>query len=346
MFRKCGKTISLALAAAALMLAAPFTSQAAPIVIKVGASTNAYMSQYEPWKKFQEIMEKEGKGRFKIEFFLGGVMGTCVDIFEKVQMGALQMGNGSSSNLSTYVPELGALETPFVLTRPEQYKKLYYPGELGKQGILNGPFFDRINAEFLKRGTRIMHACPFQFRMLGMTHKNMSTPKAVAGKKLRVTSSVVEREVVAAFGMTPTNVPWGELYTALQQGVVDGVDLNIDDIVAMKFSESVVYLNKVPFNSYGALSYVNERFYQSLSKEDRELFDRAWREAFLFADKTFNDHVEKATKQMEAEGKMEIHTPTAEEMAQWEAAAKPVIDSNIKKYDPELIKIINTLLAE
>ena len=182
--------------------------------------------------------------------------------------------------------------------------------------------------------------------MLGMTHKNMNTPKAVAGKKLRVTSSVVEREVVAAFGMTPTNVPWGELYTALQQGVVDGVDLNIDDIVAMKFSESVIYLNKVPFNSYGALSYVNERFYQSLSKEDRELFDRAWREAFLFADETFNDHVEKATKQMEAEGKMEIHTPTAEEMAQWEAAAKPVIDNNVKKYDPELIKIINTLLAE
>ena len=48
MFKKCGKTISLALAAAALMLAAPLASQAAPIVIKVGASTNAYMSQYEP----------------------------------------------------------------------------------------------------------------------------------------------------------------------------------------------------------------------------------------------------------------------------------------------------------
>src|SRR5699024_5267874 len=106
----------------------------------------------------------------------------------KVQMGALQMGNGSSSNLSTYVPELGALETPFTLTRPEQYLKLYYPGELGRQGIPNGPFFDRINAEFLNRGTRIVHACPFQFRMLGMTHKNLNPPKAVAGKKLRVTS--------------------------------------------------------------------------------------------------------------------------------------------------------------
>lgn len=346
MFKKYGRILSSALTAAALLLAISISSQAAPIVIKVGTSTNAYMSQYEPWKKFKEILETEGKGRFRVEYFLGGVMGTCVDIFEKVQMGALQMGNGSSSNLSTYVPELGALETPFTLTRPEQYLKLYYPGELGRQGIPNGPFFDRINAEFLKRGTRIVHACPFQFRMLGMTHKNLNTPKAVAGKKLRVTSSVVEREVVAAFGMTPTNVPWGELYTALQQGVVDGVDLNIDDIVAMKFSESVVYLNNVPFNAYGALSYVNERFYQSLSKEDRALFDKAWREAFFYADKEFGTHVDEATRQMEAEGKMVIHTPTAEEMAQWETAAKPVIENNVKKYDPELIKIIDAMLAE
>ena len=146
--------------------------------------------------------------------------------------------------------------------------------------------------------------------------------------------------------MTPTNVPWGELYTALQQGVVDGVDLNIDDIVAMKFSESVVYLNNVPFNAYGALSYVNERFYQSLSKEDRALFDKAWREAFFYADKEFGTHVDEATRQMEAEGKMVIHTPTAEEMAQWETAAKPVIENNVKKYDPELIKIIDAMLAE
>ena len=341
-----GRTLCPVLAAAALLLVPVSTKAASPIVIKVGTSTNAYMSQYEPWKKFKEVMETEGKGRFKVEYFLGGVMGTCVDIFEKVQMGALQMGNGSSSNLSAYVPELGALETPFTLTRPEQYLKLYYPGELGKKGIPNGPFFDRINAEFLKRGTRIMHACPFQFRMLGMLGKDMNTPKDVAGKKLRTTASAVEREAIAAFGMTPTNVPWGELYTALQQGVVDGVDLNIDDIVAMKFNESVTYFNRVPFNSYGALSYVNENFYRSLSGEDRELFDRAWQEAFIHTDKEFSTHVAAATKKMEAEGKMVMHTPSEAEMAQWKAAAQPVIEKNAQKFDPALIKLINGMLAE
>ena len=346
MFKRLSRTFCLAFTAAAILFAAPCSEAASPTVIKVGASTNAYMSQYEPWKKFKEIMEEEGKGRFKIEYYLGGVMGTCVDIFEKVQMGALQMGNGSSSNLSAYVPELGILETPFMLSRPDQYLKLYYPGEDGKKGIPNGPFYDRINGEFLKRGARIMHACPFQFRMLGMTSKGMNTPKDVAGKKLRTTASAVERDVIAAFGMTPTNVPWGELYTALQQGVVDGVDQNIDDVVAMKFNESVTYFNRVPFNSYGALSYVNEKFYQSLSKEDRELFDRAWREAFLHTDKAFPAHVANATKKMEEEGKMILHTPTTEEMALWKAAAQPVIEKTSQKFDPALSKIVADLLAE
>ncbi len=346
MFMQFGKITKVSAFLLMLSLLVPSLSQAKdPIVIKVGASTNAFMGQYEPWKKFKEVLDAEGKGRFKIEFFLGGVMGTCVDLFEKVQMGALQMGNGSSSNLGAYFTELGALEIPFMLTQPEQYRKLYYPGDLGKQGIPNGPFFDRINGEFLKRGARIVHACPFQFRMFGMTEKGLNSPASVKGKKLRTTASAIERETVAAFGMAPTTVPWGELYMALQQGVVDGVDLNIDDIVAMKFNESVVYLNRVPFNSYGALSYVNERFYKSLSDEDRALFDRAWKEAYLYADKAFLEHVAKATKKMEEEGKLSFHTPSAEEMAAWKTAAQPVIDKYTNKYDPELIKIINTMLS-
>ena len=340
--RMFSATLAGAFLAAGLSVSTP--AQAAPILIKVGTETKAFMSQYEPWKKFKEIMETEGKDRFKVEYYLGGAMGSGAAIFEKVQMGALQMGNGSSCNLTSYLPMLGVLETPFAVMEPMQYLKLYYPGAEGAKGIPNGPFFDEINKQFLKKGARIMHVCPFQTRMLGMNCKNF-TPADVAGKKFRSTASVMDRSSIQAFGMSPTTIAWPEVYNALQQGVVDGVGNSIDDIVAMKFFEGLTYFNKVPYNSYNAFSYVNEKFYQSLSKEDRALFDHAWQEAFKHTNATFTAYGDRAIKEMEALGKLTIHTPTAEELALWKAAAKPVIEENINRF-PELSKIMMDMLAK
>ncbi len=312
------------------------------MVIRVLTSQTLNSCQMDPFVYFKKNIEEASSGRIKVDFMLG-FTGSNTDIAERIQMGVFQMGSVASSNMSTMVPEFGALEIPFLITDSNDYLGLYYSGPKGKEGLPDSPFFDIINKSLLERNLRIINVCPFQFRSLGLTKKGAYLPEDVKGIKLRSTASQVEREVISTLGMSPTMLPYGEVYTALQQHVVDGVGLPIDEIVAMKFDENINLFNDVHYNSYHAMTIINEEWYQKLSKEDRLLFENAWKYAFMQNHKTYNKRIEAAFDKVKNNGKMDLHFPSADEMAKWEKTAQPVIKKLSNNYDAKILELIKAL---
>ena len=198
---------------------------------------------------------KESQGQVEIKVYSGGALGKGSTLAEKITLGTVEMGTAGPGLLSRLVPAWGLIAGEYVFKSVDSMFS-----------VLNGPIGDDIKNRLLKkRGVRTLG-----IGYLGKRHvtanKPIKGPEDLKGFKIRIPNIPLRKASFVALGASPTPMAFSEVYLALQQGVVDGQENPLAQIVAMKFYEVQKYLILTGHALNPEILLMNEKKFQSLSK--------------------------------------------------------------------------------
>ncbi len=206
-----------------------------------------------------DVLEKSD-GRIVIEIYPAGQLGSLREMMEAVELGTLDITHGDISMLSTVLPEFGLLALPFII-QDYDHAEAVIDGEIGE--TLNR----RLAAE---RNMR-----PLGWYWNGFRNFATKTPITrvadARGIKMRSPEARIYMDTFSMLGMSPTPIPWGDVYTALASGVVDAAETIPEAIYSLDFYRYAPYVtnSRHMFSVVGPM--INEQVWQSLSAADQRL---------------------------------------------------------------------------
>lgn len=272
---------------------------------------------------FKNIVEAETSGAIKVELYPAGQLGGEREIAEACKLGTIQMVSVSGVMASYFKPAMVA-DLPYLFSSaPVAWK------------VFDGEFGDELAAGILKAtGLRNLAYGEIGFRNFTNSVRPIKSPADMKGLKFRVMETPLYVTLVKSLGGLPTPIAWPEVYTALQQKVVDGQENPVAVIKWAKFSEVQKYLT-LDGHTYGLdFLVINDKFFQSLSPEHQKIITRAGIvfESVCRGVQQLNSSI--GVSDLKGEG-FEIYSPTSAEKEQFRQASQgPVIKWMKTQIDP------------
>jgi len=238
----------------------------AKTTIKIGFSTSEEHPVFAALKNFKVVVEEETAGDIEVSLFPNSMLGDDREMIEQLIAGALDMYQGSTAMLSSYVPKFLILDFPFLWPNSETQHK-----------ALDGEFGSWLKNLSYKRGLgfKVLNYWDAGFMQLTTNRHPVSTPSDLKGLKIRLMENPIHLATFRAFSATVETIPFGELYSALQQGVVDGQENTIPIIHAMHYYEVVKYLNTTRHFNTPLCLVVSSNTWDKLSEDRQELILKA-----------------------------------------------------------------------
>lgn len=235
-------------------------------VIKLGHVEPNESNEHKGAEKFKELLEKRSGGRVSVELFPNSQLGNENDLVESVKMNSIQVTIPSAGAAARFYEPLNVFMTPF-----------YLPGDTELEKYTNlMAAIDCIYPEMTEgmiKAAKMRLLSPFWYgdRCVTNNKREVKTPADLVGLNIRVPDQPIYVETFKAMGATPVPLSFSELYMALAQGVVDGQDNPANTNYVRKFYEVQKYLTVTGHTSQIQLPIINERFFQSLPKDLREM---------------------------------------------------------------------------
>lgn len=286
-------------------------------VLKLGHALPTSHPVHEGIEFMGERLKELSGGSMELVIFPSGQMGDETKCIEQVQMGTLAMTKTSSAPMGNFVELLKVFSLPY-LFRDEVHYWNVLEGDIGN--------------EMLQRLNKRDDGKPSGFIGLGYFDSGsrnfysttpIYSPADMVGKKYRVMRDPVAMDLVQSMGGSPTPIPWGELYTALKQGVVDGAENNPPSIISSRHSEICKYLTLDAHSRIPDMVIISQKIWDRLSPQEQVWLEQAMEEATEFQ----RDLWAKATAQslidMQEQDGVEI---IEVDLAPFRDAVKPVID--------------------
>ncbi len=259
---------------------------------------------------FKEELEKRANGRIKVENYFSAVLGTEFEVQDMVATGALQGTRGggfTNANKKYYIFML-----PFLVEDWDQALTL-----------IASDFTNSINEEAEANGYHIP-ACGISqgFRAHTNSVRPIETPDDLHGLKMRVPQQEVYVRNAQVLGVNPQELPYSEVYMALQTGVVDGQDNAVSNIWDYKVYEVQQYLTISNYAIGPDPFMVNLAWYNSLPDDLKRIFDEVAVETMRYSDQLNRENEAEYLKLLSA--KLEINYVTAENLEKFREKTKPV----------------------
>ncbi|EHL70820.1 DctP family TRAP transporter solute-binding subunit [Cloacibacillus evryensis] len=255
MMKKLALVLSFALAATALFAASGF----AATTIKIGHVLNTDHSWHKNLAGFANDVKKETEGRVTIQLYPSGQLGNEKDMVEGLTFGTVDGGLIGGGSFQSIDPKFGIEALPYAWPTHEAAYKAF-DGKLGKY------LFDLLG----KKGIVGLAWWENGFRHITNNKKPVVKPEDLKGLKLRVTPDKMRLDTFKLLGAAPMAINFGELYSALQQGVVDGQENPYAIIYSNAFNEVQKYLSKSGHIWGSAVLCVNSDVWNKLSAKDKE----------------------------------------------------------------------------
>ncbi|MGB7393802.1 MAG: TRAP transporter substrate-binding protein [Pricia sp.] len=183
--------------------------------IRLGHGLDVSHSVHKAMVKMGENLEELSGGEMVLKIYPSQQLGTERQCLELLQIGSLDMTKVSVGTLENFAPKMRVLGLPF-LFRDRQHSFDVLDGPIGQSLLNEGEQYWLKGLGYYDAGSRSFYT----------KERPINTPEDLAGLKIRVMESVTAMNMVKELGGSPTPISWGELYTALQQGVVDGAENN------------------------------------------------------------------------------------------------------------------------
>lgn len=241
--------------------------------------------------KFKEELEKALPGKFEVIVHHSGSLGSETQVLQQIQLGTTQMSVCTTGPMESFVPEIKALEMPFLFPSYGAVEKVE-DGPIGRDLLKRFEKAGFVGLEFLHNG----------FRNVTNSKRPIRTPDDLKGLKIRTMESPVHLAIWRALGANPTPMAW-PIVTQLQQGVLDGQENPIAVIHAAKLNEVGQKYLTLTRHVYSALVFMaNKTFMDKLSASDRKAFMAAARTASLTARAMIRDNEAKQLAALKAAG--------------------------------------------
>jgi tripartite ATP-independent transporter DctP family solute receptor len=239
-------------------------------------------------------------GRLKLELFPSEQLGNDIQTLEQAQAGTLAITKVSASALGNFVSRMKVFSLPY-LFRDEKHYWQTLDGEIGS-GLLDTLSNNDSGQPSGIRGLCYLDAGSRNF----YSQQPIKSPHDVRGKKFRVMSDPIAMDMVQALGGSPAPIPFGELYTSLKQGVVDGAENNPPSYVTSRHFEICRHFTFDHHARIPDLLVISDKIWKSLTTEEQGWLRQAAQEASRFQRNLWESETEKAIKAMKAEG-VSIH---------------------------------------
>lgn len=227
-------------------------------VIKLAHGLDSEHPVHKAMVYLGERLAEKSAGTMRVDVYSGGQLGSERESIELLQLGGLGMTKTSASVLEGFAPQFKVFGLPY-LFRDEAHKLAVLDGPIGNE-ILAAP-----TAKFL-RGLCYYEAGNRSF----YAKKPIRTPDDLAGLKIRVQESPMAFALIRAFGGAATPIAWGELYTSLQQGVVDGAENNPPSFHLSRHYEVCKYYTINEHTAVPDVLLVSEHLWQRLDARQQQ----------------------------------------------------------------------------
>jgi tripartite ATP-independent transporter DctP family solute receptor len=260
----------LALVAAMAVFAAPNVASAKPIVIKFAHNGNTIPEdpQNLACTAFKKMVEERTNGAIRVDIYPAAQLGDARTIVEGVQMGTIEMADIENGPMGRFVPEAMLWDLPFIF-RDIDHAHNVLDGDVGKY----------VQKKYDDVGIRHLAYNDGGFRYFTNNVRPIRNMDDLQGLKIRVMESKVMIDTINAFGASAVPMAFGELYTALQQGVVDGQENPMNLIYSQRFYEVQKYLSLSGHFYYPRQYITNLNWFNNLSEEHQKVIAEAAKEA-------------------------------------------------------------------
>ncbi len=236
-------------------------------------------------------VDEYSNGQMRVDIYPGGQLGAERELIELLQIGSLAMTKVSSAPLEAFVPEMKFFGIPYIF-RDSKHRWRVLKCPIGKRLLLAGePYFLR-GMCYYDAGSRSFYT----------KNKPIHTPADLNGMKIRVMKSITAVSMVKALGGSPTPIPWGELYTSLQQGVVDGAENNAPSFYLSRHYEVCKYYSIDEHASIPDILLMSTVVWNSLSKQEQEWLKKAVDESVVHQKILWKESTDEAMKAVQEAG--------------------------------------------
>lgn len=270
---------------------------------RIGHLESAQQARHQGLEMVAELVRERTDGAVGFELFPAGQLGQAREMNEGVQLGVIEGTVSPAAFLAGFNPAVSVLDIPFL-----------YPADRDLAAELrNGAFGDAVLDSFEEHGFVAIAIWP-NGRKSFTSNRPIDDVEAFAGQRFRVMDSDILIEQFNAVGASAIALPFGELYTALQTGVVDGQENALDTIATMNYQEVQEYLVVSEHGANEDIVLFNPGWWESLPEEYRDIIVEAFEEVRPQVEEIKEASQQRALETLEESG-MTVRTLTEEEQA-------------------------------
>ena len=235
-------------------------------IVRIALGQSESHPEYLGLAAFKEHVEKELGDKYEVQVFPNEILGAAQKAIELTQTGAIDFVVAGTANLETFAPVYEIFSMPYLFDSTEVYRRV-----MGDEVMMNGIYESTDKAGFrvltwYNAGTRNFYA-----------KKPVRTPEDLKGMKIRVQQSPASVKMMQAFGAAASPMSFGEVYTAIQQGVIDGAENNELALTNNKHGEVAKYFTYNMHQMVPDMLVGNLKFLESLTAEELKVFREAAR---------------------------------------------------------------------
>jgi tripartite ATP-independent transporter DctP family solute receptor len=296
-------------------------------VIRASSSSAVNEPSVQALERFGEELAARSNGRFRVEVYANNALGNEREVIELAIIGAVELTCPSNAPLATFVPELLVFDLPY-LFRDRAHMYAVLDGEIGQS-------FARPLA---RRELRLLGYFDVGLRHL-MTRGPVNRLTDLGGLKIRTMENPLHLAAFRAFGASPLPMAYGEVYTALEQGVIDGAEASSTNYYAKRFHEVAPHWTEIGWMYLVSPLVMSERFYSGLEPADQEMIRAAAARAIAWEREEYERQEREAETELEAAG-VRMVRPDASALRE---AARRVWRQSRDRVDLNLVEaIVNT----
>ena len=322
--------IKTAVVATSLMAASAMAATAADYTLRATANSNENDEDYDGLIVFKNYVEAASNGAIEVELFIGTQLcSNGAECLQGVADGTIDIYISTSGGASGIFPYVQVLDLPYLMA-----------DDRIAEHVLSGDFTRTMRNMALEDSGGAIRLMTIGntggWRNFANTQRRITEPADMEGLKIRTVVADLPQELVKALGASPTPIPWPELFTSFQTGVVEGSKNGITDIMGMKFPDAGLQYVTLDGHAYmGALWWMNNAKFQEVSEDLRRVVVDGF---YALQQATFASPKRKSILAYEdfVDGGGDLYVPTPDQKAAFKEAATPVYDwfqSNVARGD-------------
>ncbi|MGI6226091.1 MAG: DctP family TRAP transporter solute-binding subunit [Peptococcales bacterium] len=275
-------------------------------------------------EKFAELMKEKTDGAVNINIFPSAQLGNHRDLLESMQAGTVDFNVLATGPLANWLPEVGVLDMPYLFKdEKEAYK------------VLDSDVIKELVAPLEENGLKVIGFWAAGFRNATNSKRAINSPEDMKGLKIRVMEAPIYIDLMKAWGADPTPMAFGEVYTALQQKVIDGQENYVSSIASNRLYEVQEYIAMTKHTYSAAPVVMSLKTWNNLTSEQQNALMEAIAEATEYQRQVEDEKYVEFMKIFEEKG----NVITEPDLDLFKKASQPVIDTYGKEFKQWVDKI-------